>query len=225
MNIDKIITRFSNLSQVGMFLFSMFSVYYFVIPIYQKEIISEELAKKEVELKTIKKEIEKSIVIIKEQQSKLSVITLQKLTSSIYIECTGIMSNSGSFYDEMLKIDIDTCMNNVLTSSLVGELTNIQLDKIKNKSVLLAVEAEVEKKKAINEIKSITIKNFKKDDIELSEFQESILHLRHLAGATEKDINDFYINVEMENIKHQIMSKYQKKISVIFEKLKDIDIF
>jgi hypothetical protein len=70
MNIDLILSRLSNLSQVGMLLLSIYGFIYVVIPIYQKEQISEDLAKLQIEYKNTTKTIEENNKIISKQKKR-----------------------------------------------------------------------------------------------------------------------------------------------------------
>lgn len=49
--IDTWLLRLSYIAQIGLFVFSVGTIYYTVIPLYQKSLLDEAIAKKEVELK------------------------------------------------------------------------------------------------------------------------------------------------------------------------------
>ncbi|ENC9862109.1 coiled-coil domain-containing protein [Klebsiella variicola] len=58
--VDLYLSRISHLSQFVLVAFAIFGYFYTVRPIYQKELLSEEIAKKEVDLNTLKNELHKS---------------------------------------------------------------------------------------------------------------------------------------------------------------------
>ncbi len=55
--IDVWLNRISQITQLGLFILAIAGLYYTVIPLYQKAIVDEELAKKEVQLKELDKKI------------------------------------------------------------------------------------------------------------------------------------------------------------------------
>ena len=57
--------RLSHFSQIGLFLFTAWALYFTVIPLYQKAILDEAIAKKEIELKEANIELEKAYGRIK----------------------------------------------------------------------------------------------------------------------------------------------------------------
>ncbi|MBZ6385989.1 hypothetical protein [Pantoea piersonii] len=66
--IDIFLGRISHISQVFLVAFAIFGYFYTVRPIYQKELLSEDIAKKEVELNGLKNELKKSSGILQSNQ-------------------------------------------------------------------------------------------------------------------------------------------------------------
>jgi hypothetical protein len=58
--LDVWLQRLSHLSQFGLFLFTVRTIFFTVIPLYQKALLDEAIAKKEVELKEANTELEKA---------------------------------------------------------------------------------------------------------------------------------------------------------------------
>lgn len=65
---DIYLNRLSHLSQVFLVAFAIFGYFYTVRPIYQKELLSEDIAKKEFELNGLKKELKRSSDILQNNQ-------------------------------------------------------------------------------------------------------------------------------------------------------------
>lgn len=63
--LDVWLQRLSHLSQVGLFIFTAWAIYFTVIPLYQKALLDEAIAKKEVELKEANAALERAYVRIK----------------------------------------------------------------------------------------------------------------------------------------------------------------
>jgi len=73
--IDTFLSRISHISQFVLVAFAIFGYFYTVRPIYQKEILSEEIAKKEVELNKVKNELQvtkENIYFTKKRESELN---------------------------------------------------------------------------------------------------------------------------------------------------------
>jgi hypothetical protein len=63
--LDVWLQRLSYLSQIGLFIFTAWALYFTVIPLYQKALLDEAIAKKEIELKEATAELEKAYGRIK----------------------------------------------------------------------------------------------------------------------------------------------------------------
>lgn len=66
--LDVYLNRISHLSQVFLVAFAIFGYFYTVRPIYQKELLSEDIAKKEFELNGLKKELKRSSDVLQSNQ-------------------------------------------------------------------------------------------------------------------------------------------------------------
>lgn len=79
--IDLWISRVSHFSQIGILVVAIFGYFYTVIPLYQKSILDEEIAKKTLELQTLKNEI-----YTKQRKALISGFILQS-----EFDCTGLL--------------------------------------------------------------------------------------------------------------------------------------
>ncbi|HGB3410890.1 TPA: hypothetical protein ACIVBS_003830, partial [Salmonella enterica subsp. enterica serovar 1,4,5,12:b:-] len=82
--IDVFLSRVSHVSQFVLVAFAIFSYFYTVRPIYQKEVLSEDIAKKEVELSKLKtamlssqKSIEQNKALRKDLEGSIAKLDLQ----------------------------------------------------------------------------------------------------------------------------------------------------
>ncbi len=80
--IDVFLSRVSHVSQFVLVAFAIFGYFYTVRPIYQKEVLSEDIAKKEVELSKLKtamlssqKSIEQNKALRKDRRAALPNLT------------------------------------------------------------------------------------------------------------------------------------------------------
>lgn len=70
--VDLYLSRISHLSQFVLVAFAIFGYFYTVRPIYQKELLSEDIAKKEVELKSLKNDLSNSREQLQKKQESQS---------------------------------------------------------------------------------------------------------------------------------------------------------
>lgn len=65
--LDKTLSRLSHLSQIGLLLAALFTIWYTVIPLYGKSMLEEQVSKKEIELDQLNHRIEKQQTVLKDQ--------------------------------------------------------------------------------------------------------------------------------------------------------------
>lgn len=125
--IDTFLSRISHVSQFVLVAFAIFGYFYTVRPVYQKEVLSEDIAKKEVELNEIKNELKltsENVSFTKKRESELNEL-ISTLTSQ---------------YNEANKELI----------SIKEEVDNAKMDLIKQKEINRKVAFE--NKKNLTEI-------------------------------------------------------------------------
>jgi len=68
--IDKLLSRASHVAQIVLVAVAVFGYFYTVVPVYQKELLSEEISQKEIELIKLKEEAQNFPQVIKELEDK-----------------------------------------------------------------------------------------------------------------------------------------------------------
>lgn len=58
MNIDNLLSRGSQVSQIALVVLAIFGYFYTVVPVYQKDLLSEQISEKELQLSKLEKELE-----------------------------------------------------------------------------------------------------------------------------------------------------------------------
>lgn len=121
--LDRWLLRLSYLSQFGLFLFTVFTIYFTVIPLYQKALLDEAIAKKEFELKHANEALEKAYARIRSSLVKDFVL-------SSGFDCTGLSepptinaemgetNNKPTMTDKILALDVRSCMNKTVKNSV-----------------------------------------------------------------------------------------------------------
>lgn len=83
--LDIWLPRISHFSQFGLFVITLGSLYFVVLPVYQKSILDEAIAQKEIELKKSEKLVTESYVQLRKQ-----AVTL--FTNKAFVECKYLTS-------------------------------------------------------------------------------------------------------------------------------------
>jgi len=105
--------RLSHFSQFGLFIFTVGAMYFTVLPLYQKALLEEAVARKEVELKQITTEVQKGYVTLRE-------LAVRQYVSYVGAKCSGLLDISferaginvrhQSIADRTFAIDVGACL-------------------------------------------------------------------------------------------------------------------
>lgn len=139
--VDVFLNRLSHISQVFLVALAVFGYFYTVRPIYQKEILSEDIAKKEVELKIIQKQLD-------ELYYQLRSELIRKIKTGATYNCSPVTTlmmqpprgdalRSKDFDVEMSELsallskDVYSCIiESTLNNPLLKDLRKIDQDKL-----------------------------------------------------------------------------------------------
>ena len=122
--LDVWLLRLSHFSQFGLFLFTVGAIYFTVIPLYQKALLDEAIAKKEVELKDANAAIDRAYASVRKAVVKDYVFFAGA-------KCTGLLERVGPLpplgkpfparhflADTLFAIDVPACLTNVAKESV-----------------------------------------------------------------------------------------------------------
>jgi len=112
--IDLWLSRLSHFSQFGLLVITICSLYFFVLPLYQKQVLDELIARKDIELKQLNILLEKSY---SELRSHYMSFFIQEAT----IKCSGIdfmrENSTGRETPRALTVKISECLIDPLNKS------------------------------------------------------------------------------------------------------------
>lgn len=141
-NIDLWLQRLSHISQFGLFLFTIGTIYLTVIPLYQKALLDEAIAKKEIEIKNASISLNK---IYSEARNHIS----NTLYSELYFTCSpiGQLINENRINgtdhpprERLFTYEIKPCFDKIVAkSSGLGHLSE------KDRNFIVELVSEVEK--------------------------------------------------------------------------------
>lgn len=145
--LDIWLSRVSHFSQFGLFVITLGSLYFVVLPIYQKTVLDEAIARKEIELKESEKLVEQSYV----QLRKFALTTFTRVVFSKCVinfqDAEVTKDNFESVYS--LNNDVSSCLLESGKSS-----KNIMLLRPNDQAIFLAelinITAEIEQNRTVS---------------------------------------------------------------------------
>jgi hypothetical protein len=115
--IDTWLPRLSHLAQVGLFLLTLGALYYTVLPLYQKAVLEETIARKEVELKQVNSELNKVYVNLRRYIVSQFVFQAGAQCSGMLDEALMLEQKSPlKVAQRIFAIDVGTCLNQVVAN-------------------------------------------------------------------------------------------------------------
>ncbi len=117
--LDVWLLRLSHFSQFGLFLFTVGAIYFTVIPLYQKTLLDEAIAKKEVELSVANAALERAYARV-----RATVVTDYVFFAGA--KCTGLLEQPeslpiparSSLADTLFAIDVPACLTSTAKESV-----------------------------------------------------------------------------------------------------------
>lgn len=155
---DVWLQRLSHVAQFGLFVITLFTIYYTVIPLYQTAALQEGIARKEIELNTLD-------LKVREAHSKIRGYVVGEIVASMTFNCSGLLVppvppsefGKGHVVDKMpyiFEIDSSSCLKQKFEEGVQSrgeELTkddkHILRDRLDEVIVVLEDEKEIALKK------------------------------------------------------------------------------
>jgi hypothetical protein len=188
--LDVWLQRASYIAQFGLFLFTVGTVYFTVIPLYQKALLEESIAKKEIELKNTTDSLEKVYV-------KLRAAIVKQFVLIAGAECSGLMETPPPpLLDELAKHNViskdETSQSSPSHSRQLFDIDVAAcLSKTANQSGSLQ-DLRTEDRKLLNQKLTIIGK-------ELMPIRQRAVDEYKKASAGSKDEKAFWMRLRIEN--------------------------
>lgn len=229
-NLDLWISRASHLSQVGILIIAVIVYFYTVIPIYQKSILDEDIAKKTLELKLIKNEI-----YVKQRRAIVSSFMLKS-----DFKCSGLLERP----EKLLKLgekrlsiiernpilfDSTTskCLADLFISSdLKGVLNKVDYKTTSKK--IISISANLEKDQKLAQNNFYMLSNAAKLNPNILEPIEPNTYTSNMFDFLKKTYpeTDFNKQLEMAKIEQaqsKIIHRFRESISIRIKELSKIN--
>ena len=155
---DLWLNRLSSFSQFGLLIIAIIGYFYTVVPLYQKSVLDEEIAKKEIELIEMQKKLD-------ENYAQLRKLLTGQFIFFVGLECTGMPKKALNFQSANLETELLlhlsnrlknnglTCLQNELGKStrLLQTLKNEDYKLFSNEIDKVGNQIELRRKSAIAE--------------------------------------------------------------------------
>lgn len=158
-DLDKTLSRFSHLSQIGLLLSAIFTIWYTVIPLYGKAVLEEQIAEKTIELKKINNQVATQYSVLKKNYIK-------DLQTTYIFACVLNPLTEIPEYSDRLDYDLAPCFSEVKEKVLKESLLN-EFDKNQFDLVQLKILNNLESIKNKNKNEFIKIENIQINEIYL----------------------------------------------------------
>ena len=170
--LDLWLNLLSHLSQIGLLIVAIIGYFYTVIPLYQKSVLDESIAKKEIELSSIQKQLDENYILLR--KNLVGSFAFRALTG-----CTGLPKRALDIESPNLESELLIHLSNQLQTNAVTCLQD-NLKKSKNLDALRKNDYELLIVKTLNvgaDIETLRAKALK-------EFQD-ILDYHQKSGKVE----------------------------------------
>lgn len=107
---DLWLTRISYISQLGLLLITLGTVYFTVIPLYQKALLDEAIARKEIDLRKKEVDLRKLDALLVSQYEQNRKMTMRGYALTSGAECSGLFLPTSEYRDKTLQIKPGPCL-------------------------------------------------------------------------------------------------------------------
>lgn len=228
---DVWLPRISHIAQTGILLVTVGALYFTVIPLYQKALLDEAIAKKEVELKSLTKTVDDLYLDLREHVVRGFTFQAMGACSAVsvrvapqYEKETAVETNKTR--EELLyAINMTSCLSDLLKkNSSVSQLREV--DKSLFQKTVLKIASELDKERAVlmKEHEDAPSKINESDLYSLPRDNYSVRALEDIEGWQGGKIDlDARRTIAITVAQRKIASRYQESIQAAFFALKDIE--
>lgn|SRR6185437_3093268 len=134
--LDLWLQRIGLISQVGLFLFTVGTIYFTVIPLYQKALLDEQIAQKQIELEKLTSALNSAYVKIRSSAVNTYVFHAGAKCSGLMINPSSTAGGGAKVYaDSILEIKPEDCLSQELSAGELKGLNPADLALLKSKVI------------------------------------------------------------------------------------------
>lgn len=145
--------RISQFSQLGLFLVTLGTIYFTVIPLYQKSLLDEEIARKEIILENLKKQLNASYIKIRNSAVDDFIRHAALKCSGVFIDRPRTLSEAvnrpSSIIDSVISIKPEDCLSKAIEISSLSSLKQKDLALLQAEVARIGRKLELLRKEAL----------------------------------------------------------------------------
>jgi hypothetical protein len=225
MKADMWIQRISHISQAGLFITALLTIYFTVIPLYTKAALEEQIAKKEIDLNNLENQL-------KERYAEVRIYTVQSFVRYSGAQCSGLFigpatvgehTEGSADRNEIFEIDVESCLWGELDKSEGISKLEHQDQQIIRNNIFKAIRAlKPIKSKALEEYQNFRSRAEKNPEIlgpMKPNYTDKFLYAIPMPDDQRKEIlHESQILEKRDEIAHEYSEKIRSEILQIIPK-------
>lgn len=226
---DKQLSRGSHIAQIVLVILAVFGYFYTVLPVYQNKLLNEQIAKKGLELSSLKKYVSETYI-------SLRGMAVRRYVLKAGVKCSGLLEPPpplsevkeeapGLAPEEpyVLGIDISDCLNSVFNSSEDLKTLNVaDLNYLKQEIKSLSTNLETEHELAIKDYREFP-ERASLDPSILKPIDNYYMSRLTLLNLSKEDMDKQVHTIRLVQARQVIVDNYREKIRESVLQLKSID--
>ncbi|MAL49946.1 MULTISPECIES: hypothetical protein [unclassified Methylophaga] len=227
--IDLYLQRLSHITQFFLFLFTVLGFYFVVLPIYQKDVLQESIAKKELELEKVNESLLQSYSTIRNY-------TVRRFITSAGAKCSGLLipipilssyrESKGELInltEKILNIESTKCLTESFDAVDDMQLLNtIDYLYFQDKVAVISRKLDKERLILLNEYNELEKLSIDKMERSLSKYdRETLLDLEGM-GASKDELNHYENQMIRRNASDGLSDKFSELVRNEIDGLKDL---
>ena len=224
--IDLWLTRLSHFSQFGLLFITICSLYFFVLPLYQKQLLDELTARKDIELKQLN-------ILLEKSYSELRSYYMSGFISEAMRKCSGIDSmtenSSGRETPGALTVKISECLIEPLNKSKnIKRLRQKDIETINSDVSALGKTLEIAQAAAFETYKGIPSKAKTDKSILLPPDPNGLrgrllVNLLRFRLRPKSELDDYRMEISIQTTQEKVAHDYTSLVMDKIGKLHDIN--
>lgn len=223
---DTWLVRASHVAQFGLFLLTAGTIYFTVIPLYQKALLDEQIARREIELNRIQDELDVAY-------KKIRASSVSTYIFRVGAECSGVLlpadqtgGESGEKFDfaqRVLSISPEECLRREMEVAALKELRPGDMNFFQVEVSRVGTRLEAFRKEALEEYSGAE-QRAKNKPLSMPRGPAARAIAEHLlAGQSEDFRRNFLVQIAVDEERSAVGSAYGDKVRAEVSNLRNIN--
>jgi len=222
---ERFIPLASHIAQIVMMLLTAGGLFFTVIPLYQKAAVDEQIAKQQIKLDQLERQL-------KLGYRKIRANAVRQYVFAAGAQCTGLMlpaptiRSDGSVPDiprQILQIDVSECMRRLKESSTpLRDLTQSDFQTLKASIRQASHIANVSRIAVQAQMAAIDTQHDKNGPLDLGDLAQQSLVIMKKLGASDLQLQQAIHNMATQQQKLKLLTSYQEEVRKQIDVLNNI---